>query len=173
MPIAIIPLSDILTDPERPIDLAALPLAEAVERIKDIYGFLGTLVDVTIDDGMAIITLPEEKARQMERALARFEEADKHAAQGRYAQAIRLYKEGLEVLPAHTRARRDLAMAQMEEHQTNAAKQNLIRVLQLDPKDARAYLVLATSTTSSRTTRDRPSAIMRPPPILRPMIPTF
>ncbi len=78
---------------------------------------------------MAIITLPEEKARQMERALARFEEADKHADQRRYAQAIRLYKEGLEVLPAHTRARRDLAMAQMEERQTNAAKQNLIPVL--------------------------------------------
>lgn len=40
----IIPLADLITDPENPIDLAAVPEAEALERMREFFGFLSPLV---------------------------------------------------------------------------------------------------------------------------------
>ena len=37
----LVPLEDILTDPDHPVDLTALPPHEAIERIKQLYGFWG------------------------------------------------------------------------------------------------------------------------------------
>lgn len=142
MPTLIVPLRDIITDPDHPVDLTRLPITEAVERIKDLYGFLSTAIDVEIHNGIATITLPEEKGYQVSQALANLERAAKSAGRGRYEAAIALYEGVLETLPAHTRARRDLAMALMEVGRSQEAKRHLIRVLQLDPKDAWAYLIL-------------------------------
>ena len=142
MAIYLIPLQDILTDPDHPVDLTALPEEEAVERIKATYGYWGTLIDVRIRDGVAVIELPDENADKAGAALDKIAQAAKLARTGRYQQAISLYQEALKVLPRHTGARRELAMAQVEIGEVKAAKQNLIRVLQLDPKDAWAYLIL-------------------------------
>lgn len=142
MAIYLIPLTDILTDPDHPVDLTALPEAEAIERIKDTYGYWGALIDVRIRDGVAVIELPEENADKAGAALDKIAQAAKLGRTGRYQGAINLYQEALGVLPRHTGARRELAMAQMEIGDVRGAKQNLIRVLQLDPKDAWAYLIL-------------------------------
>ena len=138
----IIPLFDIITDPSNPIDLEALPEEEAQEIVRELYGFLSPLVEVAVHAGMAVITLPEENERKAERALGQIKDASRAGASGNYAQAIRLYELALNVMPAHTEARRELAMAQLESGKATAAKSNLIRVLQLDPKDAWAYLIL-------------------------------
>jgi tetratricopeptide (TPR) repeat protein len=138
----IIPLFDIVTDPANPIDLEALPVEEAEEVVRELYGFLSPLVEVSVQAGMAVITLPEENERKAERALEQIKDASRAAGSGSYAQAIRLYEQALQVLPAHTEARRELAMAQLESGKAAAALPNLIRVLQLDPKDAWAYLIL-------------------------------
>lgn len=142
MPIIIAPLSEIVTDPDNPIDLTALPADEAIERIKSIYGFLSTAIDVQIDDGIATIKLPEEKGHQINQALSNLERAAKSARRGRYDAAIALYEACLDVLPTHTEARRELAMSLMEVGKNEEAKRHLIHVLQLDPKDAWAYLIL-------------------------------
>jgi len=138
----IVALKDLVTDPDRPLDLASLPEAEAVEHIKAIYRYLGDQVEVTIADGVAVITLPDAHAQRVDRALARFAEAGHASRRGRYAQAIRLYKEGLEILPGHAESRRQLGMAYMENGNFSAAKTQLIRAIQLDPHDAWAHLIL-------------------------------
>jgi len=138
----VVPLADIITDPDHPIDLASLSAEEAVLRIKDIYGFLASAVDVTIDQGIATITLTEEKGQRASQALRDIERASDLARRGRLAPAIDVFRRALTVLPEHTTARRELAMALMESGDAAAAKKHLIRVLQLDPNDAWAYLVL-------------------------------
>ena len=142
MPTYLIPIQYILTDADNPVDLTALPAAEAIERIKQTYGYWGPLLDVRIEDGVAIIDLPEERSHKAGAALDKIQQAARASRSGRYQQAVTLYEDALKVLPQHTEARRELAMVQMEMGKTAAAKQNLIRVLQLDPKDAWAYLIL-------------------------------
>lgn len=142
MPTLAIPLKDILTDAAERVDFAALPEAEAIARIKGIYGFLASEVEVAIRDGVAVITLPDAKANKASQALDKIEQATRAARSGNYRQAIRYYEEALKVLPDHTDARRDLAMCLFEMGNYDAAKQHLIRVLQLAPTDAGAYLVL-------------------------------
>ena len=114
MPTIVVPLTDIITDEANPIDLTALPEAEAIAAIKDIYGFLAGNVDVTIVDGIAAITLDDAKANQADQALRTLQRAADQAARGRYNRAIPLYQEVLRTLPDHTEARRELAMALME-----------------------------------------------------------
>ena len=138
----LIALQDILTDPDNPVDLTALPEAEAVERIKQTYGYWGSLLDVRIEDGIAVIDLPDENANRAGAALDKIKDAGRAAKAGSYQQAANLYADALKVLPQHTTARRELAMVQVELGNIAAAKQNLIRVLQLDPKDAWACLLL-------------------------------
>jgi Tfp pilus assembly protein PilF len=138
--IVYIPLTDIPADP--PVDFAALPEAEAVARIKEIYGYWGSLLDVRIENGMVVFDLPEEQSNKAGIALDKISQAAKAARVGRYQQALTLYQDALKILPLHTDARRELAMVQMEMGNYAAAKQNLIRVLQLNPKDAWAHLVL-------------------------------
>jgi thioredoxin-like negative regulator of GroEL len=126
-------LKNIVTDEENPVDLTALPEAEAIERIKQIYGFLASVVDVTIADGIATIEFSTQRQQQVNQALRTMEQASKQAKQGRYNRAIPLYQEVLSVLPDHTEARRELAMALMETGSAAAAKKQLIRVMQPIP----------------------------------------
>ena len=129
-------------DADHPLDLSALPAAEAVERIKDLYGFLRSAVEVTIEHGVATITIADEQTQQTSQALRTLEQAIRQAQRGNYERAVSLFQDVLQVLPEHTAARRQLAMALMESGDYAAAKKHLIRVLQLDPDDAWAYLIL-------------------------------
>jgi cytochrome c-type biogenesis protein CcmH/NrfG len=138
----IVALSDFLADPEKPVDLTSLPIEEAREIIIKSYGFLSTAVEVTIENGLAIVTLPEEKTPKIDQALARFGRGVSKAKQGDYAGAINLLKQTLEVLPAHTDARRNLAMAYLESGNQEEAINHLIDVLRLDPKDVWGYILL-------------------------------
>ena len=142
MPTLAIPLKDILTDAADPVDLTMLPEDEAIAQIKGIYGFLASEVEVAIHNGVAVITLPDAKASKTGQAFDKIAQATRAARGGNYRQAIRYYEEALKVLPDHTDARRDLAMCLFEMGNYDAAKQHLIRVLQLDPSDASAFLVL-------------------------------
>ena len=142
MPTIVVALKDIITDAANPVDLTTLPEHEAERKIRDIYGFVGDLVDVTIDGGIATITLPEEDERKGAQALQKLAQASRIAKRGQYRQAISLYQEVLRVLPGHSEARRELGMAYMEIGNAHAAKEQLISAIQLNPKDAWAHLIL-------------------------------
>ena len=142
MPTLLISLADVLTDREQPIDFTALPADEVVAHIRNIYGFLGSMLDVTVEDGVATITLSEENTFRVNEALRTMQKAQRAAERGNYDAAIRGFQEVVDVLPLHTVARRQLAMAQMEAGNASAARTELVRVLRLNPEDSWAYLVL-------------------------------
>ena len=70
------------------------------------------------------------------------QKAQRAAERGNYDAAIRGFQEVVDVLPLHTVARRQLAMAQMEAGNASAARTELVRVLRLNPEDSWAYLIL-------------------------------
>ncbi len=138
----LIPLSDILIDPKNPIDLTSLPTDQACEIIRKSYGFLSTAVEVRIEDGIAVISLPEEKSPKLDEALQWLDRGIKKAQEGDYQDAIKLLQRVVEYLPAQTVARRNLAMAYLELGNTEEALNQLIDVLRLDPKDTWGYVLV-------------------------------
>jgi len=137
-----IPLEDILTDPENPIDLTALPTDEAIQHLTEIYSFLPPESDISITDDLVTLTIPEQDDYRAREALRTYERAVRYAERGKYDRAIRLFREALDVLPAHVDARRNLAMALMETGDAEATKQVLVDLLRLQPDDAWAFLIL-------------------------------
>jgi tetratricopeptide (TPR) repeat protein len=142
MPTLVIALSDILLDPKNPIDLSTISSSQALQIIKQSYGFLSDAVEVSIENGIATIVLPDDKSKKVNDALDWFDRGLKKAKQGDYQNAIQLLKRTLEYLPAHTDARRNLAMAYLESGDQDEALNQLIDVLRLDPKDAWGYILL-------------------------------
>ena len=140
--LAIIPLKDFVADPEKNLDLSSLPEEEAIAVIKQSFGFFATAIEVSIRDGIATINFPEAQAERLEKGLALYERGVKHAQRGDYKQAISLFKQALEIVPNHTDARRNLAMAYLESGNQEKAKDYLTEVLALDPKDAWAFVLL-------------------------------
>jgi len=138
----LIPLSDFLVDPKKKIDLTALSSEQACKLIRESYGFVSSAVEVTIENGVAIISVPEETSRKVDEALDWFERGITKAKQGDYESAIRLLTKTLEYLPLHTDARRNLAMAYLESGNQEEAINQLIDVLRLDPKDIWAHVLL-------------------------------
>jgi tetratricopeptide (TPR) repeat protein len=142
MPALVVPLSDILLDPQKPVDLTSLPVEQSIQIIKQSYGFLSDSVEVSIENGIATITLPDDKSKKVNDALDWFDRGLKKAKQGDYQNAIQLLKRTLEYLPTHTDARRNLAMAYLETGNSEEALNQLIDVLRLDPKDVWGYILL-------------------------------
>ena len=115
MPIIVIRIADLLLDDTAPgEDLALLPEDVLVERIKSTFSAISSLADVRLADGMAFIEFDEETERKGVAARKQIHDAGLLASTGKYQPAIRLYEQGLAVLPTHTEGRRGLAMAQME-----------------------------------------------------------
>jgi integrase len=75
----VIALSDILLDPKNPTDLSKIPQSQALQVIKQSYGFLSDSVEVSIENGIAMITLPDDKSKKVNDALDWFERGLKKA----------------------------------------------------------------------------------------------
>jgi tetratricopeptide (TPR) repeat protein len=142
MAIVVIALKDIMVEPNIPVDLTMLPEEEAIALIKKSYGFLSPEVDVTIKGDIAVINFPEEKAKKVDEALKFYERGVRKAERGEYKAAIELFKKTLDYLPAHSDARRNIAMAYLESGNKEEAKNQLIDVLRLNPKDTWGYVLL-------------------------------
>jgi len=137
-----IPLKDVLTDPQDPIDLSTLPADEAVQHLKDIYSFLPEGFDITITGGTVTISIPHKDDYPAAQAAQTYKRAVRSAERGKYQAAVRAFQDVLNVLPAHIDARRNLAMACMESGDRSAARQHLVELLRLKPDDAWAWLIL-------------------------------
>ncbi|NLF00828.1 MAG: tetratricopeptide repeat protein [Anaerolineales bacterium] len=137
-----ISLSDLPPDAVDVTDLSALPKAELMARLQDLYAFLGPDAEIAVDEGTVSITLPDPSGYQRAAAERAFQSAMKAGERGDNARAIRLLEQVLVTLPAHTSARRNLAMAHLESGDPETAKRLVIETLRLDPKDAWAHLLL-------------------------------
>lgn len=142
MSTAIVSLTDLVLYPEKPVDLLAMSEAEAIAEIKKSFGFLSSAIEVSIREGIAYITFPDAESKRVDDALKSIERAENHAKHGEYKRAIQLFQRALEVIPNHTRARRNLAMAYLESGDKEKAKGLLIQVLALDPKDEWAFVLI-------------------------------
>jgi Tfp pilus assembly protein PilF len=137
-----IPLQNILTDLDNPVDLTTLSIDEAIIYIKELYSFASSALDVSIAGDIVTISIPEEQNYRTSEALQTYKRAVRAAERGRYRPAIRMFRDVLQVLPAHAEARRNLAMAYMEVDDSKTAKRYLAEVLRLKPDDAWAFLIL-------------------------------
>ena len=104
-------LKDIRLESEAELDLSKLPAAEEIERLRRDFGFLSSHLQISIDNGIAAITLPTANAERADEALRLYKRAVKHAEKGEYGRAIKFFQEVLSELPEHIDARRDLGMA--------------------------------------------------------------
>lgn len=143
MPIISIRLEDILTSPKDPIDLTSLPEEEVTAHIKRVYDFLPETATISVDQGIVTIAVSDESAEAARQVYQKHQRAVRMAERGQYQSAIRLFQEVLDVLPNHLDARRNLAMAHIELGNNAAAKQCLLQVLQMAPKDAQSLLIMA------------------------------
>jgi tetratricopeptide (TPR) repeat protein len=142
VPTIIVPLKDIQVDEKDHIDLSALSDADAIERLRKIYGFLSPTTDISIKNGMVTITLPEETTQRADEALKWFRQGVKQAEQGEFKRASRTFERVVERLPGHVEARRNVAMAHLELGHIKEAKRLLMQVLQLNPNDTWSYMLL-------------------------------
>jgi Tfp pilus assembly protein PilF len=142
MTILLIAIHDFVVDPKHAIDLSSLPTPEAISYIRKAYGFLASAINVSIQNGIIKIEYPEESEKEVEKALGFYERGLERANKGDYKGAIKLFRNALDIVPYHTVARRNLAMAYLELGEVEETRNQLIDVLRLDPKDAWGFLLL-------------------------------
>lgn len=142
MSIIAVSIKEIILESGKTIDLTSVSKAEVIEMVKKSYGFLSSELDVVIKGETVIVNFPDEKAKKVEEAIGFYEKGVKKAERGEYESAISLFKKTIGSLPAHTDARRNLAMSYLELGNIEEAKNQLIDVLRLNQKDAWGYLLL-------------------------------
>jgi Tfp pilus assembly protein PilF len=138
----VVALTDMVIDPEQPMDLTQLSEGEALALIKQSYAFLSSALDVSLENGIVTIRLPDEPSPRVDEARKWYRHGVKSAELGDYKRAIQLFKRVLERLPHHAAARRNLAMAYLESGDKAEARNELIHALRVDPKDAWSYMLL-------------------------------
>jgi len=138
----VVKLKDVIIDPAKPVDLTAMPAEKAIELLRKAYGFLAANMTFEIKDEMVVITVDYE--RRQDEAIAKdcFDRGMERAKAGRYNKAVDLFTRALKIVPEHTEARRNLAMALMNTQRFAEAKDQLIDVLRLSPDDTWAYVLL-------------------------------
>ena len=138
----VVKLKDVIIDPAKPVDLTAMPAERAIELLRKAYGFLAANMTFEIRDEMVVITVDYE--RRQDEAIAKdcFDRGMKQAKSGRYNKAVDLFARVLKIVPEHTEARRNLAMALKNSDRLPEAKDHLVDVLRLSPDDSWAYVLL-------------------------------
>src|SRR5437773_8620494 len=122
---------------ERPKEFAAI-----TEYVLKHYAFLPMPIAVVLQGNEDVISYAEEADTKRDEAAGLAARAVKRASEENYEKAIGIYKRVLELQPSFHAARRDLAMAYMELGDVENARNHLIEVLRLDPKDAWSWVVL-------------------------------
>ena len=138
----IIPIKHIILDPANPVDLSNLSQQDAIELIKQAYGFLSPAIDVSISNGVATIALQEQRAGKINDVLKFYQKGVREAQQGTYEKAIKHFSRVIDAIPQHVDARRNLAMAHLESGNVDQARELLRQCLKIDPTDVWTYVLL-------------------------------
>jgi len=127
-----IPLKHIIIDPAKPVDLSVISEQDAIELIKKSYGFLSSAIDVSIQNGIAFIKLQEQRAEKISEAEKSFQKGVRNAQHGSYDKAIKNFEKVIAIIPQHIDARRNLAMAHLEEGNIPRAKELLHECIKIE-----------------------------------------
>lgn len=106
------------------------------------FRFLPQPINVRSGPNEVTISFNEESPSAKEEAARLAARASQRAAEGKYSKAISAWKRALELQPTLRSARLDLAMALVERNDTDGAKNQLIEILRLNPRDHWASVVL-------------------------------
>ena len=113
-----------------------------IAAIRKQFDYLPGKLHVEISDGVATIQFQSASGPEQSEARRLFEKAAKRAQTGEFRKAKDIYDRVLELDPAMADARRELAMTLFELGDMEAAKNQLIDALRLQPEDAWSYVVL-------------------------------
>jgi tetratricopeptide (TPR) repeat protein len=138
----IVKLKDVIIDPAKPVDLTAMPAEKAIALLRKAYGFLAANMTFEIRAEMVFITVDYGRRQDEDTARDCFDRGMKQAKSGRYNKAVDLFNRVLKIVPEHTEARRNLAMALKNSNRLPEAKDHLVDVLRLSPDDSWAYVLL-------------------------------
>ncbi len=136
-------------------DISALPQAALIERIKDLFGFLGEIGEIEICDDSVQLHLGEAAPQKFAESAKLAERAAKRAREGDYPRAVELLRRALQLSPTLPTAHRDLAMNLMELGLHAEAKDALIDALKLDATDAWSFVVLGNLYAKHEANRDQ------------------
>jgi tetratricopeptide (TPR) repeat protein len=124
-------------------DASKLSAEQLREQLVGFYGFLPNAVSVGVEGEMVVLRWPKTADAKKSEAERLARKAAQRAERGEHAKARDILKTVLELDPSATDARRDLAMVCVELGEMEDAKNHLIEVLKLNPKDAWALVILA------------------------------
>jgi tetratricopeptide (TPR) repeat protein len=117
--------------------------ADVEATVRRCFSFFPKSATIRVAGETVTIELPVAAVEDAAEAVRLCERAGKRAGEGNYRKAVDIYKHALELDPGLLRARRDLAMAYVELGEFDEAKNHLVEVLRLNPKDAWSWVVLA------------------------------
>lgn len=121
-----------------------LPLPAALEAlVREQFSFLPQPIEIEFDGWTGVITFPDASPAAVAESKRLSARAARRASEGDYDKAVRVWRRVLELEPANNGARRDLAMALVEQDKTDEAKDYLIDVLRVEPDDVHSLVVLA------------------------------
>ena len=149
-----IPLKDILLGPGKRFDLAVNSEAEAVAFIKKTYGVISSAMDVSISGGVVCIAFKDATPAKVNEALQKLSKAIGKAQDGKFSDALKLFKSVLEVIPENVDARRNLAKVYLGLGNVDQAKRQLDNCIQIDPKDCWSYIMLGNIYTKNERNLD-------------------
>ena len=139
-------LKDILISIESEEDLTATPSPNTQDRIdlrvKELYSFVKSPIEVTIDGELAKIIIRHEQNKPADETIKTYQRGSKYAEKGDYARAIGYFRTAVTEMPLFVDARRNLGMALMESGRIDEAKTVVIQTIRLNPEDGWGYLIL-------------------------------
>ena len=137
-----IPLKDVLLGAGKRFDPAVNSEAEVIGFIKRAYGVISSTMDVSIREGVVCIAFKDATPAKVNEALQKLSKAVGKAQNGKLSEALKLFKNVLEVIPEHVEARRNLAKVYFELGNMDQAKRQLDVCIQINPKDCWLYIML-------------------------------
>jgi tetratricopeptide (TPR) repeat protein len=137
-----IPLKDIMLAPGKRFDPASSSEKDVIERIREIYGVIADVMEISIKDDMVTIEFRDASPEKFKAAMMSLKKGIQEAGKGHFAKALKLFQEVLIVIPENVDARRNMAKIYLEQKNLEKAKQHLQECLQINPKDAYSCVML-------------------------------
>jgi len=88
--------------------------AEVIARLRQVYDFLPKETNISVEDGIVRIDIPESAIANKEDAVRLLDKGSERAKRGEYQKAVGIFSRVLELDPSNIEARRNLGMAFME-----------------------------------------------------------